>query len=95
MKQSNNMNKREVIKLDKCYFCKSKSIKEKKESIISRSGNLIDINAFECEKCGESFYSMDETERIRKILNPSLLQKIKNLFNKPSPKINILKGRVL
>lgn len=93
--KSFNMKKDKYIHLDTCYFCKSKNIQEKKEFIVSKKGESIEINAFECQKCEQTFYSMNETERVRKILNRSFIERIKDHFKQPTPDVSIFKGKVL
>lgn len=83
------------IRISSCYFCKSKNIKEIKELITSKKGISAETNAFECQSCGKTFHTLGETERVRKILHPTFMQRIKNHFNKPIPQMDIFKGRVL
>jgi len=63
-----------------CYKCKSKDLKPKK-NLITLGNRFAEINVLECQDCGESFSNMDETERVRKILNPSIINRIKSWFS--------------
>ena len=81
--------------ISECCFCRSKNLKEKKE-YITNNGNSTEIDALECQKCGETYYTMDDTERARKELNPSFTKKIKNLFTKPTTsKTEIFRNKIL
>jgi len=59
------------LELKKCYKCKSTNLKYKKNLVIL-GNKFSEINVLECQKCGETYSTMDETERIRKQLNPSI-----------------------
>ena len=80
-------------KEDLCAFCGSKLI-EKKDITLS-NGKSITINVMECEKCGESFSTLKEVERVRKELHPAFWEKIKNFFTSPHGDVDFLKGKVL
>ncbi len=62
-----------------CYKCKSKTLKPKK-NLITLGNKFAEINVLECQNCGESFSTMGETERARKILNPSIINRIISWF---------------
>jgi len=65
------------LELKKCYKCKSTNLKYKKNLVIL-GNKFSEINVLECQKCGETYSTMDETERIRKQLNPSIFNRIEN-----------------
>ena len=80
---------------DVCDFCGGELI-ETKDIVISK-GKSVPIDVQECKKCGETFSSLKETERIRKELHPSLLGKIKNFFSSSTTttEVKFFKGKVL
>lgn len=90
-----NINKRRMsLKKEKgCDFCGGKLI-ETKDIVISK-GKSIPIEVKECQKCGEAFSSLKETERVRKEIHPSLWTQIKNCFSSSSTEIEFFKGKVL
>ena len=65
------------------------------KDVMHIKNKYLEIETETCKRCGESFTSAQETERIRKIVNQNLLGRIKDKIKKPSLGINILKGRVL
>lgn len=82
-----------VKKNEVCDFCRGNLI-ETKDIVISK-GKSVPINVQECNKCGEAFSSLKETERVRKELHPSLWTRLKNCFTSPTTEIEIFKGKVL
>lgn len=76
-----------------CDFCGGTLIETK--DIVMSKGKSIPINVRECKKCGETFSSLKEVERVRKELHPSLWARIKNCFISPSTEIEFFKGKVL
>lgn len=76
-----------------CDFCGGKLI-ETKDIVISK-GKSIPIAVKECQKCGETFSSLKESERVRKEMHPSLWTQIKNCFGSSSNEIEFFKGKVL
>lgn len=82
-----------VKKESVCDFCGGRLV-ETKDIVISK-GKSIPIHVRECNKCGESFSSLKETERVRKELHPSIWTKIKNCFISPTSEIEFFKGKVL
>lgn len=69
-----------TLELKRCYKCKSVNLKYKK-NLVTLGNKFSEINVLECQKCGETYYTMDETERIRRILHPNLLDGIENFKN--------------
>jgi hypothetical protein len=59
----------------RCDSCKGRLI-ETKDIVISQ-GRSAPISVKECTKCGETFSSLKEAERVRKELHPSFLGRIK------------------
>lgn len=76
-----------------CDFCGGRLVETK--GIVISKGKSIPIHVRECNKCGESFSSLKETERVRKELHPSIWTKIKNCFISPTSEIEFFKGKVL
>jgi len=68
-----------TLELKRCYKCKSTNLKYKK-NLVTLGNKFSEINVLECQKCGETYSTMDETERIRRILHPNLFNKIINWF---------------
>ena len=54
----------------------------------------MEIETETCKRCGEIFTSSKETEKIRNMANPTLLNRIKEKL-KPKINMNLLRGRVL
>ncbi|MDD5650861.1 MAG: hypothetical protein PHF86_10680 [Candidatus Nanoarchaeia archaeon] len=50
-----------------CYKCKNSKLKSKKSFIILNN-IFVETDKLECKKCGETYSTIDETERVRKIL---------------------------
>lgn len=67
----------------------------KAKDIIHIKNKYLEMETETCKRCGEVFTSAQETERIRRLVNPNLFDRIKDKIKKPGPSINILKGRVL
>lgn len=89
-----NNKKRYSMKKDDCDFCKGELAGTK--DIVMSGGKSVPINVQECKKCGETFSSLKEAEKVRKELHPSFWEKIKNLFVPSSTKeIGFFKGKVL
>ncbi|MBU0627797.1 MAG: hypothetical protein KKC75_01285 [Nanoarchaeota archaeon] len=76
-----------------CDFCKGNLVETK--DIVMSGGKSIPIEVLECKKCGETFSSLKEAERVRKELHPSLWAKIKGCFISPTHEIEFFKGKVL
>lgn len=62
----------------KCYLCGGKSVHIIEP--ITYKGKTIYIDGEKCQKCGEFFSSLEESDRIRKELNPTLIERVKRLF---------------
>ncbi len=82
------------MKKEACNSCGCELV-NKKELVIS-NGKSVSIDVQECKKCGESFATLKETERVRRVLHPSLWTRIKAFFGTSSnTNIAFLKGKVL
>jgi len=79
----------------KCYLCNGKLEGSKK--LITKKGRSAILNVEQCAKCGHSFSTPEESERVRKELNPTILDKIKGFFNNPSriESLSFFRGKVL
>jgi len=77
----------------KCVLCNGKLEDSKK--LIIKNGRSSTINIEQCAKCGHSFSNL--YERVRKELNPTILDKIKGFFNNPSriESLSFFRGKVL
>ena len=60
---------------NKCSLCDGK-LEDSKELII-KDVKTFTINVEQCNKCGHSFSTLEESERIRRQLNPGILDRIK------------------
>jgi len=78
---------------NKCNLCNGKLIETK--DLLIKNGKIYPFNVKKCIKCGHSFSTLHESERLRKEINPSLLTKIKRIFSKKYERISIFDGRVL
>ena len=89
------MKDRSIIK--ECYKCKSTHLKPKK-NLVTLGNKFTEIKVMECQKCGETYSTMNDAELARKALNPSILSRISIWFNSltKSPKnISMFKDRIL
>ncbi|MBS3151191.1 hypothetical protein J4443_02310 [Candidatus Woesearchaeota archaeon] len=64
---------------NKCSLCNGK-LEDSKELII-KDGKTFTINVEQCIKCSHSFSTLEESERIRRQLNPGILDRIKRFFH--------------
>ena len=77
-----------------CDLCNGRLMNTK--DIIIKNGKTFTINVKKCKECGHSYSTLDETEKLRKELNPTFLQSIKAFFsNKSIERLSFFKGRVL
>ena len=81
-------------KINNILNCNHSNLVRAKD-IIHIKSKYLEMETETCKRCGEVFTSALETERIRKLVNPSLFDRIKDKLKKSEPSINILKGRVL
>jgi len=63
-----------------CYKCGSTNLKTKKDFIILGNKST-EMNVVECQNCRETYSTMNDTEKVRKILRPSILNRILSWFN--------------
>ena len=79
----------------KCILCKGK-LEDSKELII-KNGKTFTINVEQCAKCGHSFSTLEESERIRRQLNPYILDRIKRFFHNSNriETLSFFRGKVL
>ncbi|MBS3143087.1 hypothetical protein J4464_06890 [Candidatus Woesearchaeota archaeon] len=68
---------------------------KKSVDLIIHSGRTIPQRALKCVSCGKSTVSMEEYERVRKVLHPSLFDKIRSFFKPSTEAVDLFKGRVL
>jgi len=80
-------------KIKNVLSCKHSNL-VKSTSLVQIKNRYIEIETESCKKCGEAFTSSKETEKIRKMANPTLLNRIKEKL-KPKINISLLRGRVL
>ena len=76
-----------------CYLCKGKLVDTKE--MITKRGKLFTLDVKQCSECGHSFSTLEESEKLRKEVNPSLLDRLKGFFSKDIEGLSIFKGRVL
>ena len=79
--------------IHKCSLCSGR-LEDSKELII-KNGKTYSFDVKQCIKCGHSFSTLEESERLRKELNPSFLNRIKRIFSKRFERLSIFDGRVL
>lgn len=77
----------------RCYNCNGQ-MENGVELIISK-GKTIPQEVMKCAKCGKASVSIDEYERVRKELCPSIFSRIKNMFKVNAEIVDIFKGKVL
>lgn len=61
-----------------CYLCKGKLVND--TSTIRYNNKSATIIGERCTKCNEFFSSLEETDRARKLLNPTFFEKIMKVF---------------
>ena len=66
----------------------------KSMGLVQIKNKYMEIETETCKRCGEIFTSSKETEKIRNMANPTLLNRIKEKL-KPKINISLLRGRVL
>jgi YgiT-type zinc finger domain-containing protein len=62
---------REIMKPDRCSFCKGKLINGKTEFIARVRDEILvvkNVSALICNECGEAYYSPDESRKIDKLM---------------------------
>lgn len=83
-----------INELKKCYKCKSTNLEHKK-NFISLNGKTSEINVLECQKCGETYSAMDETEKVRKQLHPSIFNRISSFLSFKHKGLSMFRDRIL
>ncbi|MDD5133238.1 MAG: hypothetical protein PHD81_02040 [Candidatus Nanoarchaeia archaeon] len=84
-----------IGKLKHCYNCKSTNLKPK-NNLITLGNKFSEIKVLECQKCGETYSSMDEAEKVRKTMHPSIINRISSLFTQNKTKsLNIFRDKLL
>ena len=63
--------------------------------LIIHKGRTIPQNVKKCVKCGKAISSLDEYEKVRKIIRPNLIERVKSFFSDKIECVDILKGKVL
>ncbi len=81
--------------INKCSLCDGKL--ENSKRLIIKNGRSATLNVEQCSKCSHSFSTLEESERVRKELNPSILDRIKIFFNTPDKieSLSFFRGKVL
>ena len=89
-------NKKNIQNIHNCDSCNYKLIK-KKDFVINGKGQAFTFDVEECPKCGETYSNIFEVEKLRRHINPSFIQRIKNLFIdfSKTKEMEIFKGKVL
>ena len=77
----------------KCSLCNGKLEDSKK--LIIKKGKTFTMNVKQCIKCGHSFSNLYEIERVRKEINPTMIQRIKSLFSRDIESLSFFRGKVL
>ena len=82
------------LKMKKCYLCKG-NLEESVELIIHK-GKTMPLSVLKCVKCGEATSSLDDYEKVRRGIHPTILDRIKGFLGKSEYKtIDLFKGRIL
>lgn len=79
--------------MEKCYSCGAKL--EESVELVIHNEKTIPQRIQRCPKCGKSIVHIDEYEKVRSQLHPSLIKKIRNMFSSNTEFVDILKGKVL
>ena len=78
----------------KCYKCKGNT--EESVDLIIHNGKTHTQRVMKCKHCGNSVVSINEYEKIRKEIYPSLFAKLKSFFKSNDTKIvDLLDGKIL
>jgi len=78
----------------KCYKC-NRRLEESTELII-HNGRTIPQRILKCAKCGTAVTHINEYEKTRKQIHPSIIEKIKSfIFGGKTDFIDLAKGKVL
>lgn len=80
--------------LDSCLECKGKLITKTEINVVDGKSFPMDVK--QCVKCGEIYIDPKETDRIIKLLHPSIIDRIKKFFSvQKEEKISLFEGKVL
>jgi len=77
----------------KCYSCGARL--EESVELILHKGKTIPQRVQRCSKCGKSVVSIDEYDKVRSQLHPSLITRIKGAFTSKTEFVDIFKGKLL
>lgn len=79
----------------KCSLCNGKLEDSKK--LIIKNGRSSTMNVQQCTKCGHSFSNLYELEKVRKEINPNILDRIRRLFSNYNKieTLSFFRGKVL
>jgi uncharacterized Zn finger protein len=78
----------------KCYKCNGKL--EQHVELIIHEGKTIPQNVMKCVKCGTTITHIDDYEKTRKQMHPSLVRRIKSyIFGGTAEFVDLSKGKVL
>ncbi|MDP2749236.1 MAG: hypothetical protein Q8O89_00205 [Nanoarchaeota archaeon] len=80
--------------MKKCYECSGKLVLTK--DLIVKDGRSYPVEVELCNRCGKTFYTLEEAERVKKELYPSLSSRIKRLFSsQKNVELSVMRGKVL
>ncbi len=79
--------------MKECYNCKGKL--EEGVELIILNRKTIPQKILKCSKCGRSYTHIDEYEKVRKQIHPTLMDRLKRLFSGDADFIDLYKGKVL
>lgn len=77
----------------RCYKCNG-SMKEDVQ-LVKYRGRTAHQLINKCTKCDEGTVSLDEYERVRKELHPSIFERVKEFFRLDTKLVNVSKGKIL
>lgn len=78
----------------KCYKCKENM--EESVDLVIHNGKTYTQRVMKCKHCGNSVVPIDEYEKIRKEIYPSLLTKLKSFFKSGDTKVvDLFDGKLL
>lgn len=61
--------------------CNCSGVIEQTKELVFFNGKKRLANASKCKKCNAVYFSPQETDRVRKLLNPTFTERIIDLFN--------------
>ena len=79
--------------MEKCPFCKGRL--EPGVELVIHNGKTSTLNVLKCIKCGKASSHIDEYERVRREIHPTIIERIKSLFSTTVKTVDLFKGRML